>query len=762
MNRVIYIFILITTFCLVKLNSHGQEDWYVKIYEMIQTGDSLLSSGNLQGAYEKYIQAQSEILNLQKMYPNWNQNVINYRLEYLSGKISELKAKNVTLPVKPVEAPQPVTSEKPVAKSMSQEELNAQIQNLQQQIAALKTEKQQLEVRLKEALSVRPVAVDPGELSRAEEKIRNLEKQVSLMKVSLEQEKERNSKLIEPSTFAAIQKVLAETTEKLDQQIKENKLLLSQKESLEKMLNEEKARASSKAEQKEIKQLQNKIEELNKQIEKQEKIISTLEKDKIDLQKKLKMKYPTMTPDSLLAAENENLKRQLEELQRRVAAESADALKSELAKVKEEFAALKGQYEALKLEKTLLENRLKSSSQDPMSAEANARMKELEAKLLTTTSQIAQKDSLIQNLQAENEKLQTSLKEIQKQLTDKSKSGDSDKIKSLQNELARATANAQEVTKKLAEVQSEKEKLEKQLAMIASERKSTAESKSLEAKKIRELEKENEELLKRLNALNKDYYKLKNKAQVSKIESLEAQINSLRSRLDAYEQKKIPFTDEELALMKRTEVSKVNAEKYQPRPMRELPEQATKLVIEAQSDIESGKYGQAEAKLREALKFDSAHLSTLFRLASVQIEQNKLDEAEKTINQALSIDPEDAGALFLLGILNDRKGNVDAAIEAFSRSAKSNPANADTQIYLGIALSKKGLREQAETAFRKALQINPGNPLAHMNLSVIYASQNPPYIELAKWHYQKALSNGASRNPELEKKLNISTENKSQ
>jgi len=46
-----------------------------------------------------------------------------------------------------------------------------------------------------------------------------------------------------------------------------------------------------------------------------------------------------------------------------------------------------------------------------------------------------------------------------------------------------------------------------------------------------------------------------------------------------------------------------------------------------------------------------------------------------------------------------------------------------------------------------------------MNLAVIYATQNPPFIELAKWHYQKAIDNGAEKNPELEKKLNPSTAN---
>ena len=34
---------------------------------------------------------------------------------------------------------------------------------------------------------------------------------------------------------------------------------------------------------------------------------------------------------------------------------------------------------------------------------------------------------------------------------------------------------------------------------------------------------------------------------------------------------------------------------------------------------------------------------------------------------------------------------------------------------------------------------------------MIYATQQPPLVELARWHYQRALANGQPRNPELEK-----------
>ncbi|MCU0783999.1 MAG: tetratricopeptide repeat protein, partial [Verrucomicrobia bacterium] len=111
----------------------------------------------------------------------------------------------------------------------------------------------------------------------------------------------------------------------------------------------------------------------------------------------------------------------------------------------------------------------------------------------------------------------------------------------------------------------------------------------------------------------------------------------------------------------------------------------------------------------------------------------------------------DAYSLSILGYLRFRQEKYDAALDAFSRSAGLNPQSAEVQNYLGITLSHKGLRGPAETALRKAIQLDPGYGAAHNNLAVIYATQSPPLIELARWHYQRALGAGHPRDADLEK-----------
>jgi cytochrome c-type biogenesis protein CcmH/NrfG len=143
----------------------------------------------------------------------------------------------------------------------------------------------------------------------------------------------------------------------------------------------------------------------------------------------------------------------------------------------------------------------------------------------------------------------------------------------------------------------------------------------------------------------------------------------------------------------------------------------------------------------------------LANLATIEMEQGKLADAEKHITAAVAQSPNDAYNLSILGYLKFRQEKYDDALDALSRAAKLDPRNPEIQNYLGVTLSHKGLRAQAETALRKAIQLDPNYGPAHNNLAVIYINQTPPLVELARWHYQKALDAGQPRNPDLEKML---------
>jgi len=216
----------------------------------------------------------------------------------------------------------------------------------------------------------------------------------------------------------------------------------------------------------------------------------------------------------------------------------------------------------------------------------------------------------------------------------------------------------------------------------------------------------------------------------------------------------VPYSPEELALFKQGDTNVVlavfNAEK---KTVGEFPPGAGPLIADAERARTSGRFAEAEKLYLQVLRQDEKHVFILSSLAVVQMEQNRFEDAEQTIKKALAADPRDPASLYLLGRLKYQQGQYDEAYESLSLSAKILPAEARTQFFLGQTLVQKGQRAAAETAFRKALQLRPGYGDAHHALALVYATQQPPFKELAQWHYNKAREFGWPRDPELEKLL---------
>ncbi len=187
----------------------------------------------------------------------------------------------------------------------------------------------------------------------------------------------------------------------------------------------------------------------------------------------------------------------------------------------------------------------------------------------------------------------------------------------------------------------------------------------------------------------------------------------------------------------------------------ELPAGTATLVAEAQHYFSSRQYDKAEDRYLQVLHQDDKNAYALANLAAIQLQLNHLEEAEKHIHQALLVAPDDAYSLSILGQLKFHQEKYDEALDALSRAAQFDPQNAQIQNFLGVTLSHKGLRIPAETALRRAIELEPGYGGAHNNLAVIYATQQPPALALARWHYQKALAAGHPRNPDLEKMLEL-------
>jgi tetratricopeptide (TPR) repeat protein len=243
-----------------------------------------------------------------------------------------------------------------------------------------------------------------------------------------------------------------------------------------------------------------------------------------------------------------------------------------------------------------------------------------------------------------------------------------------------------------------------------------------------------------------------NKELIAKVDQLTQEVTGLRSRVEVFEARAVPYTAEELALFQ-TENAKALA--YTPDPKRKgartLSAASAALVAEAQRNFAAKDFAKAEQNYLDVLRQEEGNPTALANLATIQMEAGKLEAAEKNIQQALAAEPNDGYNLATLGKIKYQEEKYDEALDALSRAARIIPQNAEIQNYLGVTLSQKGLRGPAETALRKAIQIDAGYGSAHNNLAVIYATQTPPLIELARWHYQKALAAGHPKNDDLEK-----------
>ncbi|HEY0454864.1 MAG TPA: tetratricopeptide repeat protein, partial [Verrucomicrobiae bacterium] len=221
----------------------GPDDKYVFIYSQILEADNAKERGDTTGAASKYAEAQKALKDLQATYPDWNKKIVDYRLDYLSGKLAEIAppapaGAPAVPPPAMVEAPKEGTP-KPAEPGPipGAAKLNVgltqppSLKEMQDEMARLNKENDLLKAKLKEALSVQPPAMDPRELSKTEEKLKAIEKDRDLLKASLEQEQAKSAKMLDPELLEKEKQLVAEAKKKMEEQAAQ--LMVLQKENLE-------------------------------------------------------------------------------------------------------------------------------------------------------------------------------------------------------------------------------------------------------------------------------------------------------------------------------------------------------------------------------------------------------------------------------------------------------------------------------------------------------------------------------------------------
>jgi cytochrome c-type biogenesis protein CcmH/NrfG len=695
------------------------DDDFVSVYNWIEQGDEASQTNNFKMAIEKYGKAQDGLTKLQATFPSWHPEIVKFRLEYVSEKLSVMARR---LQAAPQTTPVPVASQ-----SVTIPELEKQVSGLTEQLRVLATEKIALERKLKEALSVRPQPADEHDLARAEKQIVDLKKEKELLTVALAQSAATNA-------LSKGDRAIQKTLDSVNNELKTTRKQL------------EAAQADLDRAQRDNAQLTKKltlkadsvpesdqIKKIRKQLESVQKDLESAQGDNADLKKKLKVKADKNVESDQI----KEVRKQLEIAQKDL--ESAMRDKAELSR--KLSTASSGLNESEQLKAVRLELELAYGDLNRAQHENVELNKKLAGKVdgSAGSDQVKQIRKDLESAKKDLESAKSDNADLKKKLTAKAakadKSSESDQIKEIRKQLESAQ-------KDLESAKSDNADLKKKLTA-----KEEAQPKK-DAAEFAKIQKENTEL--------------KDKLAKHKKTDSEREIEDLKAKVMALEASPVVYTPEEAALLKSSNPSVASfhvvtdvapAPKRKVRSVKDLPQGAGAIMADGQRLFVAGEFAAAEKKYQEILRQDDKNVFVLTHLANAQLAQNRLEEAEKTVQLALASDPEDPAALLLLGNLRLRQDRLKEALDALTKSAAINPTNAVTQNSLGSALMRNGFQKAAESAFRVALKYDPGFPEAHNNLALVYATKRPPSIELARWHYKKALDYGMPKNVTLEKML---------
>lgn len=162
--------------------------------------------------------------------------------------------------------------------------------------------------------------------------------------------------------------------------------------------------------------------------------------------------------------------------------------------------------------------------------------------------------------------------------------------------------------------------------------------------------------------------------------------------------------------------------------------------------------GAREAYLR-VLKIEPDNLPALVNLGATEYRLGNSAEAERYLRRSLQLKPDNPTAWLNLGILCLERDEPMRSLAAIAQAVVHAPDDPVARNYLGVAAGRNRWFDAAEAELRRAIDLRPDYADAHFNLAVFCLERNPPAVELARRHYQKARELGAAPDRLIEQAL---------
>jgi len=183
------------------------------------------------------------------------------------------------------------------------------------------------------------------------------------------------------------------------------------------------------------------------------------------------------------------------------------------------------------------------------------------------------------------------------------------------------------------------------------------------------------------------------------------------------------------------------------------------LLREALEFESYGRYGEAENKYKEILKWNKNRADILFNLGMLYYTTSCYQKALDFLLKSLEKGTLKAIHLhhYSIGLTLEKMDAIPQAIQAYQQAIALEPQWIDAYNNLGNIFLKAGELEQAETIYRQAIVANPNHSGSYLNLGNIMMERHQ--INDAIGTYKKAL-NLKPRDPDIVYNLGVAFEDK--
>ena len=696
--------------------SQEASDLFLRAYQDFQAGEKLERDGSPREAFARYQSAAKLLEQIVKTQPDWQPPVVEYRLKKTRENITRLEGAVSALPAVPEgpEGPLPqqdlplpppaINTSRPVvprpgttgtrppvpAATPRPQAPPGESAALRQQLGASRAENQRLQDKLDR---------QGAELRSALVEIDKRKVTVVELKAQLAQAQDAMETAVRDREMAA-----AKAPRVDDKRLKELNDQIADAEAGNEALLEENQRLLAK------------LESASKYIESAEAGRKILEEDrkKIAKQRDDVIARTKRIKDNTVALEK--LTQEKEDLQVRFAKEKKE-LEAKLAKATD----------SEKLDKLAAENK-----------DLAARLAETEKKLAEAAAKPAESDKVLTELRSEINSLNDRLLESQAQVATRD-----DQLKALAKQLDESSGEAARLKLNPQPTADEKRTMvENDLlrGIILRQIKEQAERDTARSgleKELQTLQVKSDTISTQLAVLSRPAFQLSDDERLLFKEPIAALAEPTASSLSV-----------NMAIAKPADGFPVPTPAEGPES---LPDATRDMVDQARKLFEQGRYGDAEKLYQQIVDSAPNNYFALSNLGVTQIQVRKLSAAEVALKKAIAINPKDSFAATNLGIVFCKQGRFDESIASLLEAVASDDKDHIAHNYLGICYGEKGLKGKAEEAFKRSIEIRSDYPDAHFNLAVLYATTEPPSLELAREHYKKAVSLGSTADASLER-----------